>query len=378
MATDTKTWAGMADQWVNTWTSVGTQMWQGWAELLDTTNRTSIADLQPGFTAVNQQLADNQQLLTRLLKLSFSYWQDLLPKVTAGENWQQFLTSYSEQIQTQLHEFTSGSLQTNQDTAALWQLYLKQMQQFSQLWTTSMGMAIAPLSQTAVAGAATPWIELNNIYWNLLYDKGAGSLMQSPMLGPSREFNSKLLRSFDAWVMLYRASTDYQILLTNIQVRSFEAFMQELIQRAEKGEAVKDWRQFQQIWGEVADGVFEKSFCLEDNLKIRGKYLNSLNSYRIQQRSLMEVWLKAMDIPVRSEIDEVHQTIYELRKEVKTLKQTLAKYEAKMAVATPPAEPAATTETAPTPPADAATPTAPTTENPANRSSKRGRKAPDA
>jgi polyhydroxyalkanoate synthase subunit PhaE len=33
-------------------------------------------------------------------------------------------------------------------------------------------------------------------------------------------------------------------------------------------------------------------------------------------------------MPVRSEVDEMHKNIYELRKEVKTLKKSLAKYEA--------------------------------------------------
>jgi uncharacterized protein YlxW (UPF0749 family) len=42
----------------------------------------------------------------------------------------------------------------------------------------------------------------------------------------------------------------------------------------------------------------------------------------------MELWLRLMNIPARSEVDEVHKNIYELRKEVKILKKTLAKYEA--------------------------------------------------
>ena len=40
-----------------------------------------------------------------------------------------------------------------------------------------------------------------------------------------------------------------------------------------------------------------------------------------------EIWLKTMNLPLRSEVDEVHQNIYHLRKEVKMLKQALAKYE---------------------------------------------------
>jgi class III poly(R)-hydroxyalkanoic acid synthase PhaE subunit len=103
--------------------------------------------------------------------------------------------------------------------------------------------------------------------------------------------------------------------------------MIELITLAEKGEKVRDWRQFQDIWSRVADDVFEKEFCEENNLKIRGNFLNALNTYRLYQQELTELWLKMMNMPARSEIDEMHKSIYELRKEVKALKKALAKYE---------------------------------------------------
>jgi polyhydroxyalkanoate synthesis regulator phasin len=37
----------------------------------------------------------------------------------------------------------------------------------------------------------------------------------------------------------------------------------------------------------------------------------------------MEIYLRSMNLPTRSEVDEIHRTIYELRKEVKSLKKAL-------------------------------------------------------
>jgi archaellum component FlaC len=36
--------------------------------------------------------------------------------------------------------------------------------------------------------------------------------------------------------------------------------------------------------------------------------------------------MKMMNLPIRSEVDEIHKNIYELRKEVKSLKKKLAQY----------------------------------------------------
>jgi class III poly(R)-hydroxyalkanoic acid synthase PhaE subunit len=328
MEKETNSWSGMADQLIKTWTEVGTQAWKSWFDLMGLATRNPIADTKPGMESINQRFVENQELLLRLFRLSFNTWQDIFPKIESGEDWQYSLKNYTEQLRSQVDDFSKGTLKVNQNAAELWQLYIKEMQKFSQLWANALGASMGPLSQAAVTRTSQPWIELNNLYWNLVYEETFGSLMQIPLLGPTREFNNKLLGAFDTWTKLYRASIDYQILLADIQAQSFEELMRELISLAEKGEKVKDWRQFQELWGRTADDVFEKAFCTEENLKVRGRFLNALNSYRLDQQELMEVWMKTMNMPLRSEVDEVHKSIYELRKEVKNLKKTLAKYEA--------------------------------------------------
>lgn len=334
METNGTSWTGVTNQMMNSWTEMGTQTWKNWMNLMGTMAPKS--EPTTGFEAIAQRYSENQQLLFRLLRLSFTTWQEMMPKVTAGESWQEAMQNYTAQIRSQLDEFSTGATKTTQDVNELWQLYLKETQKFSQLWLNAIGSSVAPLSQAAVSGSTEPWIELNNLYWNLLYEESFGSLMQSPLLGPTREFNGKQLRAFDAWAKLYRAGLDYQVVLADVQVRSLEALMQDLVARAEKGDAIKDWRQFQQVWGVIADDVFEKAFCDEENLKVRGRYLNALNTYRIHQQELMELWMKALNIPSRSEIDELHKTVYELRKELKQLRKTVAQYESKMGAATEP------------------------------------------
>lgn len=340
-------WAGVTQQFMDRWTETSTQAWKNWFEVMNTTTHHPVTESKTGFDWLTQRLTENQELSLRLLRLSFSAWQEIFPKVEAGQNWQQSVDHYLQQIRRQIDDYSTSVLKISQDGAALWQLYLQETQKFSQLWANALSASVTPLSQGAFAGNPQPWMELNNLYWNLLNESTYGSVMRSPLLGPSREFNGKLLRTFDAWTTLYRATGDYQIVLADVQVRSLEELMRQLISAAEKGETIKDWRQFQQLWGRVADEVFEKAFCNETNLKVRGRFINALNAYRIQQRSLTELWMQALDIPTRSEIDEVHKTVYELRKELKTLKQSLA-YSAEV-------HPASAAQATPAPTEDART-----------------------
>ncbi|WP_013321437.1 class III poly(R)-hydroxyalkanoic acid synthase subunit PhaE [Gloeothece verrucosa] len=324
-----KLWTDTATEIVDIWTQTGTLMWKSWFDLMSSVPASNpIPQTAPELTEVTQRFLDNRELVVRFLKLSVDAWKDIFPKIEKGDDWQQILSKSIEQMQKQLTSYSQGSLQITKDSAELWKLYLQQMQKFNQLWVDPLGLFTETFGRAA-SGQRSALIELNNLYWNMLYEESFGSLMQTPLLGLPREFNRKLLEGFEAWRNFYKASIDYQLVLGDIQVRSFEALMKKLVSLAEEGKTVKDWRQFQTIWSQVADDVFAEAFSQEENLKIRGTFLNSLNAYRIQQQELIELYLKLLNMPVRSEVDEIHKTIYELRKEVKSLKKIVAKYEGK-------------------------------------------------
>jgi class III poly(R)-hydroxyalkanoic acid synthase PhaE subunit len=323
MTTKTNDWNDMATDYVNTWTETGVKMWQSWFDVMGSIPTPNpITNGKTELQNFTQKFLNNRELLVSFLKLSVDAWKDIFPKVESGDNWQNILIKYTDQMRDQLTSFSSSYVKSSQNIGQLWQLYLTETQQFSKLWLDPLGLS-KPTITEAITGKSSALIELNNFYWNLLYEDSFGSLMQSPLLGPTREFNGKLLAGFDAWKELYQASINYQLILADVQVKSFEALMKELVSRAEKGNQVKDWKEFQTIWSQVADQVFEDTFCEEDKLKIRGKFLNSLNVYRIKQQEIMELSLNMMNMPTRKEVDEMHKTIYELRKELKQIKKHL-------------------------------------------------------
>jgi class III poly(R)-hydroxyalkanoic acid synthase PhaE subunit len=211
---------------------------------------------------------------------------------------------------------------TLQNQVELWQLYVKGLQKLSQLWAELLRQSLEIASRSAL-GDRSAAMELTNLYWDI-YENTFGSFLLSPSLGYTREFNNKLLQGFDTWINFYKASFDYQLVLVDVWVKTFEELMRELVSSQEKSETVQTWRQFLQIWSSVFDRVFAQTFGSEDALQIRGKFLNAAMTYRLQQQQLMEAFLKMNDLPVRSEVDEIHRSIYELRKEVKNLKKALA------------------------------------------------------
>jgi class III poly(R)-hydroxyalkanoic acid synthase PhaE subunit len=325
MESTSKTWTELMTPFSQFWLESSSQAWKNWFDLMAKGKNGAAMPPQP-FESLPQQFLQSQQFYGQLLKLSFEAWQSLSPQLGNNGAGQEAIQAYLEQLQQQIQQYTASTQTIQGDMDGLWQCYLKEVQKFSQLWLSTWQSSVAPLSQLPM-GDVHAWLDLNNLYGDALYGQNLGSFMRSPLLGPSREMNGKLLGAFDDWVKLSRAMADYQLLEADIQYRGFVALMETLVEKTKQGQPVKTWKEFQQIWAIAADQVFEEAFCQEKNLKVRGKFINALNRYRIQQQAILEEWLKTFNLPTRSEVDEIHQTIYQLRKEVKSLKKRLGETE---------------------------------------------------
>ena len=172
-------------------------------------------------------------------------------------------------------------------------------------------------------GRGADLLELTNLYWDA-FERTFGSLLQAPGLGLTRELNEKIARGFDRWLDYRRASADYQTKLADAWAATFEQLIRTMADLAEKGQTITSIRELLLMWGQIADRVFIQTFQTDEYVQIQGQFLNAAMAYRIQQREIMEIALKSYDLPTRSEVDEAHRNIYELRKEIKALKKQVA------------------------------------------------------
>lgn len=209
---------------------------------------------------------------------------------------------------------------TLQTQVQLWQIYLKGLQKLNQLWAELLWQSLENTSRK-VAGVSPAFSDVT-FYWEI-YEKTLGSFFQSPTLGYTRQFNNKLLQGFDSWLNFSKASYDYQIVLADVWLKTSEELMRKL-GSSPKNSEIENWQQLLQVWSSTFDQVFAQTFGSEDALQVRGKFLNTAINFRKQQQKLLEVFFNWNDLPTRSEVDEIHRSIYELRKEMKKLKKALA------------------------------------------------------
>lgn len=120
---------------------------------------------------------------------------------------------------------------TPQNSVELWQIYIKGLHKLAQLWAELLQQSI----ETAVGGSSALFEPI--FYWHI-YETTFGRFLQSPSFGYTREFDRKLLGSFNSWINFYQASFDYQLVLIDVWARAFDESIRELAVSEEKGKTI--------------------------------------------------------------------------------------------------------------------------------------------
>lgn len=274
----------------------------------------------PILKAVMEQFTAAQEYSLRYLDFTNRVWS-VIAAQPAGEG--EIQDEIEATRQKMLQEWSNWPVSIFQDTNQLWNLYLAQWQQFGQPWMNAFQEFPAYQSRL-ITGDNMAMSDLSSLFRDT-YQQTLGRFVSSPNLGPAREFTELVQQGFDAWVDWYLASLDYQSLLSETWQEAVDDFFNRLLEMAEKGERVESVRALMLMWTRGAEEIFTRTFREERYTLVQGKMLNAAMEYRKQQRMIMEEYLNSMDLPTRSELDETHRRVYELRKEVKQLKKEISR-----------------------------------------------------
>jgi class III poly(R)-hydroxyalkanoic acid synthase PhaE subunit len=341
-------WNKQAETVIQTWSEAQRKMWGSWLDLnkdaaadeetpfafyanmikqwQEMTNQgmqTWISRADPAAQNLARQIMTSQEALMRFMQAFAQTWKAIMPKIEAGEDWQSALKAYSEQWVNSLTGIPTNMLTANKDINQLWQLYVKEWQNLGLFWLQSWQEPPKSFSDlSAMLGSGTELGYLSNLHWDA-YERVSSSLTDLPSLGYNREFNLKLANAFDTWVDLQRASNEYRIILSKAWAQAFENFVQTLIDMGEKDEVIDSMQDLMNLWFDTVDQTFTHMYVTEDYLTIQQNLAAAAMTHKMQQQEIFELFMKMVDMPTRSELDDAYRSIYELHKEVKALRKEL-------------------------------------------------------
>ena len=338
---NSKIWSDQLENVVRAWTDAQKTVWEKWFELAKeapaTAQPASAAqwgklahDAFEAWTSTDaltakdaaERLIASQEAWRRSLDLATEAWKAIAAKMESGEDWQSAVTRYVEGLRDELIHSPERLLHSTEKLGELWRLYIAEFLKLAQPWVGSWQKAETHFHAAATGNRST-LVELGRLYWDS-FDQTFGRLIQSPGLGSTRELNDKFAKIFAAWQEWREASTEYYVIMAEAATRVLERALQEIGSIAERGETIQSLRQWAQPFEKVADPVLTEIFASDKFVQAQARLLNAAMAYWLCRREIVEEFLKFSDMPTRSEVDEIHQTLYEQRKEIKALRKVLA------------------------------------------------------
>jgi len=153
------------------------------------------------------------------------------------------------------------------------------------------------------------------------FDSTIGRIFHVPPIGKDREKVELLLRSFDDLSVYLAKSTEYQHTMYVTGLTALEKVITSITDKINRGEDIKGFDEFFDLWVDINEKTYFDLFQSEEFSKMQGELLETALNVRQHNFKLMELHLYDYPIALRSEMDDLYKTIYELKKKVKSLEK---------------------------------------------------------
>ena len=153
-------------------------------------------------------------------------------------------------------------------------------------------------------------------------DEALQRMAEGPRLADLWDTERKLLNVFNAWTAVRRRSIEHNTVMLEAWMRAAGAFAKTLNDKADRKEPLGSWREVLALWVETANQLCSKRSVRRNTSTASGKSSRrapicasgAAGVGRLLQRG-------RSGIPTRAELDDVHRTVTELRRELRALER---------------------------------------------------------
>jgi class III poly(R)-hydroxyalkanoic acid synthase PhaE subunit len=156
--------------------------------------------------------------------------------------------------------------------------------------------------------------------WAKAYQASYKRFLETPVLGPNREAVEDFQKNMDANLSLYASWLQSAASFQSVFAEATRKMREKLAEMTVEEGAEETAEKFYETWLQTYSDTFHdflKSKYFSDDLKT---LVSNTMDAQMSDRELFEKnALKPMNLPTRTEIDEINKEVYNLRKKVKEL-----------------------------------------------------------
>jgi hypothetical protein len=171
-------------------------------------------------------------------------------------------------------------------------------------------------------------------------DAALSRLTEGPRFADLWDVERRNARVFQAWLLLRRRSLEHAAITMEAWLRAGRRFSEE----AAKAQDKTDGRALLTLWTDIANRELIDTQRSEAFLRTQAAMIRASTALKTVQRELAEYYGDQFGMPTRTELDDVHRTVTELRRELRALQRQQQKPDPAPAPEPPPVPTARTSK----------------------------------
>jgi hypothetical protein len=203
---------------------------------------------------------------------------------------------------------------------------------FSKLWSAALELSKAISRNVRGSERQNPVVEelLGKIFDPRAWFSGPDGMDQAlqrmaegPRLADLWDTERKMLALFNAWMTLRRRSVEHNTVMLDAWFQAAGKFAKDLNEKADRKESLGSWRDVLALWVETANTALLETQRSEPYLKSQREILKASTDLRLAQQEMVRFYSEMFGYPTREELDDVHRTVTELRRELRALQRAM-------------------------------------------------------
>lgn len=328
-------WAKFQQAWMRSWEDMmknagpqnvfSNNTYEAWTKMMELYNPLDASKMMgAGTRDVFEKILNSNKLYLGAYEQWKKFNDDFLKPGTDTykENLEQLVKQFNEIFTNNLIPLLPKEMQGLMvNSQSYFNTYLKTLENFLGPWS----FAYQNIAEIYMESIYKDPMKLSDALkeWKDAYNKTFGILVKSPVVGSSRELLEQNNRAVDSMVDMLISVSEFITKALSVGYKNSQEVFEEYFDSVDKGEDPKTFNEFYKMWSKHVEKAIEKYFYTDEFSKLIAKAADSYMIFKIEYDKLIEKSLSDSPIVTKSEVDNVYKNVYELRREVRSLKKEL-------------------------------------------------------
>jgi polyhydroxyalkanoate synthase subunit PhaE len=146
-------------------------------------------------------------------------------------------------------------------------------------------------------------------------------MTEGPRLADVGGLERQMVELMDLYVAVQAATRAYETVVASAWTKASQRFAEDISQRAQTGKRVRPGKMALEVWMDIANQTLVETHRSAEFLTAQRDLLRRGMDFLLAERHLFEQLVEPAGLPTRTEIDEVHRSVWELKRRIRELER---------------------------------------------------------